>query len=75
MAVRFSLSTAMLCLFLSTALADDLPDPNKTPGAILGTVPDDGVASCLSDKAGTNVQVNDPITVDLICTPVQQMYS
>src|SRR5207248_3197259 len=27
------------------------------------------VASCLSDKTGTNVQVDDAITVDLICTP------
>ena len=35
----------------------------------MGTIPDDQAASCLSDKAGTNVQVDDAITVDLICTP------
>ena len=69
MAMRSSLIAAVLCFSMSPALADDLPDPNKTPGAILGTVPDDQVASCLSDKTGTNVQVDDPVTVDLICTP------
>ena len=68
MDVRFTLVAAVLCLSVATALADDLPDSAKTPGAILGTVPDDQVASCLSDKTGTNVQVDDPITVDLICT-------
>jgi hypothetical protein len=57
-------------LFIATpTFADDLPDATKTPGAILGTIPDDQAASCLSDKAGTNVQVDDAITVDLICTP------
>jgi hypothetical protein len=67
---RASLHLLIAALFIAApAFADDLPDPGKTPGAILGTVPDDQVASCLSDKAGTNVQVDDPITVDLICTP------
>ena len=59
----------MLLLSSVPAFADDMPDASKTPGAILGTVPDDQVASCLSDKTGTNVQVDDPITVSLICTP------
>jgi hypothetical protein len=66
---RFALIATVLCLTVFPAFADDLPDASKTPGAILGTVPDDQVASCLSDKTGTNVQVDDPITVDLICTP------
>jgi hypothetical protein len=39
----------------NAALADDLPDSAKTPGAILETVPDEQVASCLSDKIGTNI--------------------
>jgi hypothetical protein len=69
MSPKRALAIAVLLLAPSSAFADDLPDPNKTPGAILGTVPDDQVASCLSDKTGTNVQVNDTITVDLICTP------
>jgi hypothetical protein len=69
MSRRLTLAIAVLLLGSLPALADDLPDSTKTPGAILGTVPDDQVASCLSDKTGTNVQVDDPITVDLICTP------
>jgi hypothetical protein len=66
---RFALALAVYCAVSPLALADDLPDPTKTPGAILGTVPDDQVASCLSDKTGSNVQANDPITVELVCTP------
>jgi hypothetical protein len=63
--------TAIFAMVLVTnaALADDLPDSAKTPGAILETVPNEQVASCLSDKTGTNVQVDDAITIDLICTP------
>jgi hypothetical protein len=41
-----AIAIAAQCLLLSSALADDLPDSTKTPGAILGTVPDDQVASC-----------------------------
>ncbi len=63
-----ALTFAVLLLGSVLAFADDLHDSAKTPGAILGTVPDDQVASCLSDKAGTNVQVDDAITVNLICT-------
>ena len=40
------------------------PDtPAQTP------IPDDRVASCLSNKTGTNAQVDNAITVSLICTP------
>jgi hypothetical protein len=65
---KLALVIAAFVFASPTAFADDRPDPTKTPGAILGIVPDDQVASCLSDKTGTNVQVNDPITIDLICT-------
>jgi hypothetical protein len=67
---RFALALVALALVFTAhaALADDHPDATKTPGAILGTVPDDQVASCLSDKTGTSVQINDPITVSLVCT-------
>ncbi len=65
---KFVLAFVVLLSASSSAIADDLPDPTKTPGAILGTVPDEQVASCLSDKTGTNVQVDDAITVSLICT-------
>jgi hypothetical protein len=66
---RLVLAFVALVFTGHAALADDHPDATKTPGAILGTVPDDQVASCLSDKTGTSVQVNDPITVGLVCTP------
>lgn len=69
MSRRASLAFIILLLASSGAFADDLPDPAKTPGAILGTVPDQKVASCLSEKTRANVQVDDAITVDLICTP------
>ena len=69
MSRRIALALTALLLGSVPAVADDLPDPAKTPGAILGTVPDDQVASCLSDKTGTNVQVDDAITIALICTP------
>jgi hypothetical protein len=65
---RLALTLVVLAFTAHAALADDSPDAAKTPGAILGTVPDDQVASCLSDKTGTSVQVNDPITTSLICT-------
>ena len=66
---RFMLTAAVLAFVAHTALAADLPDSTKTPGAILGTVPDDQSASCLSDKTGTAVQVDDPITTAMVCTP------
>jgi hypothetical protein len=69
MSRRLALAIAVLLLSSVPAFADDMPDAAKTPGAILGTVPDDQVASCLSDKTGTNVQVDDAITIALICTP------
>jgi hypothetical protein len=60
----------VICAFASVAaFADELPDPQKTPGAILDTVPDEQAAGCLSDKTGTSVQVDDPITTALVCTP------
>jgi hypothetical protein len=63
------LISAALMLVAHTIFAAGLTNSAKTPGAILGTVPDDQVASCLSDKSGTSVQVDDPITTGLICTP------
>jgi hypothetical protein len=68
MTKQLALVAAVLSLVTLAAFADDLPDPTKTPGATLETVPDEQVASCLSDKTGTNVQVDDPITISLICT-------
>jgi hypothetical protein len=66
---RFLVAIFAMVLVADAALADDLPDSAKTPGAILETVPNEQVASCLSDKTGTNVQVDDAITIDLICAP------
>jgi len=66
---RLPLALVAVIFSVASAVADDEPDPAKTPGAILATVPDDQVASCLSDKTGTNVQVDDPITTNLVCTP------
>jgi hypothetical protein len=53
------------------AFAQDhqLPDKNKTPGAILTMVPDDKAASCLTDLMGDAVEIDDPITQEMICTP------
>ena len=59
---------AIATLFCLSAFADDLPDQQKTPGAILDTVPDEQAANCLSDKTGTSVQTGDAITTALICT-------
>jgi hypothetical protein len=66
---RFLMAVSAIVLSANTALADDLPDSAKTPGAVLETVPDEQVASCLSNKTGTNVKVSDAITIRLICTP------
>ena len=63
---QLALAAAVVSLVTLPAFADDLPDPTKTPGAILETVPDEQVASCLSDRTGTNVQVDDPITTSLV---------
>jgi hypothetical protein len=64
---RLSIILTALMLAGVPALAADLPDPGKTPGATLDTVPNDAVASCLADKSGTSVAVRDPITVTLVC--------
>jgi hypothetical protein len=66
---RLMVAIFTIVLGANVALADDLPNADKTPGAVLETVPDELVASCLSDKTGTNVQAGDAITIDLICTP------
>ena len=47
---RFTLALVALVFTIHEALADDRPDAAKTPGAILGTVPDDQAASCLLTK-------------------------
>jgi hypothetical protein len=69
MARRFLVAIFAIVISANTALADDLPDSPKTPGATLETVPNDQIASGLSDKTDTNVQVDDAVTIDLICTP------
>ena len=69
MRIRLSIVIAVVLLATVSALADDAPDSTKTPGDILATVPDDAVASCLSDKTGTSVLADDPITSQLVCTP------
>jgi len=63
------LAFAIAASFCLSAVADELPDLQKTPGAILDTVPDEQAANCLSDKTGTSVQTGDAITTALICTP------
>src|ERR1700687_2775045 len=46
-----------------------LPDPQKTPGDVLKSVPTSRMAECLARRTGSAVSVGDPIPRDLICTP------
>lgn len=62
------LAIAVLLLINSTANCADLPNPNLTPGELMKTVVTEKAAECLSDLMGENVQVGDPITLDMIVT-------
>ena len=55
------------CCF--SAFAQDMPDPSKTPGDVLGTVQSEEMANCISGKTGRTVEEGNPITLQMICTP------
>lgn len=48
--------------------AGQFPDSTKTPGAVLTKVPDEKAATCLTDLLGETIEVDDTITVDMVCT-------
>jgi hypothetical protein len=68
MRTKAALVAAVLLLAIGPALAGDLPDPQKTPGAALTKVPDAKAAKCISQKMGTTISVGDTVSLTMICT-------
>jgi hypothetical protein len=68
---RIFLAIAVSLLIVSApALGQEgqLPDKMKTPGVALKQVPDEKVAACLTDLIGDKIEVDETITVEMICT-------
>ena len=64
-------AVAAVLLSVTSALSQDMPvspDPAKTPGAVLQTVPDERTAVCLTNLIGSSVSDGDAITLEMICT-------
>src|ERR1700674_6524 len=69
MFLRCTLIVALLLApVVGSAQQRSLPDPQKTPGDVLKSVPTSRMAECLARGTGSAVSVGDPITRDLICT-------
>ena len=69
---RLAIVAAALICSVAPSIAQDmpeLPDAQKTPGAVLETIPDAHTASCLADLVGGDIAEGDTVTLEMICTP------
>jgi hypothetical protein len=63
-----ALAAIAVVLCATSATADNLPDPGKSPGVALTNVLDDKSAQCLTDLLDQKVSRGDKVTKAMICT-------